>query len=42
MGDYLDQMATTEDEEITVDTETTRLPESDANVKSLPPSQTLP
>lgn len=42
MGDYLEQIATTEDEDLTVDTETTRLPESDANVKSLPPSQTLP
>jgi len=42
MGDYLDQIATTDEEDITIDTETTRLPESDANVKSLPPSQTLP
>ncbi|NBD32645.1 MAG: histidine kinase, partial [Cyanobacteria bacterium] len=42
MGDYLDQIATTDEEDITIDTETTRLPEGNANVKSLPPSQTLP
>jgi len=42
MGDYLDQMATRAEEDITIETETTRLPDGDANVKSLPPSDALP
>ena len=41
MGDYLDQIATAKEEDITIETETQRLPENNANIKSLPPSQRL-
>jgi len=39
MGDYLDQIATAKEEDITIETNPQRLP--DANIKSLPPSQRL-
>ncbi|MDR9403379.1 MAG: GAF domain-containing sensor histidine kinase [Halothece sp. Uz-M2-17] len=41
MGDYLDQMGTVTEEDVTIETETQRLPATDASVKSLPPSPTL-
>jgi signal transduction histidine kinase len=42
MGDYLDSMTPEGEEDITIDTETTAIPETDSSFKSLPPSQSLP
>ena len=42
MGEYLDQMTTETREDVTIETQTERLPASDASIKSLPPSQTFP
>ncbi|AFZ45478.1 GAF sensor signal transduction histidine kinase [Halothece sp. PCC 7418] len=41
MGDYLDQIGTLTEEDVTVETQTKPLLGSDTTVKSLPPSQTL-
>ena len=42
MGDYLDSMTPEGEEDITIDTETTAIPETDSSFKSLPPSHSLP
>ena len=41
MGDYLDQINTEAPEDITIDTETTAIPDPNSGIKSLPPSQSL-